>query len=89
MTIDSKEKWIETATKIVPMLPEYMAAFSGGVEPIKVEMELTGLLERQDWKMLYQRFSEIWAWLPDNRSIRHGPFFELRIPMDFSGVKSQ
>lgn len=77
MIIDTKEKWIQTAQEVVPLLPDYMAEFSGQVDTLMVEAELTRLLNNQDWKMLHKRFNEIWFWLPDNSSIRHHPFFKL------------
>ena len=77
MIIKTKEDWITLAKQTVPLLADYMSEFNWSVDPDMVNQELGGLLEKEDWKSLYGRFNEIWSWLPDNRSIRHHPFFDL------------
>lgn len=74
--IDSKEKWMRIAKEIVPLLPDYMAEMRD-VDKEMIERDLNGLVEKEDWAKLYERFQDIWFWLPDKPHIRHGPFFNL------------
>lgn len=77
MSIKTKDDWIELAKSTAPKMPDYMAEFSGNVDPSMVEAELTRLIDAEDWHALHGRFEEIWSWLPDRPDIRHHPFGDL------------
>lgn len=74
MVINTKADWIEGAKELAPLLPAYMAEFSGAVNEGMVEAELNRLISSSDWAGLHGRLAEVWSWLPDTPSIRHHPF---------------
>lgn len=77
MIIKTRQDWIDLAKTTAPKMPEYMAEFSGAVDPGMVEAEMERLLTAEDWEGLHGRFEEIWPWLPDSPDIRHHPFGDL------------
>lgn len=77
MGINSKQDWIDLARVTAPKMSAYMSEFSGNIQPDMVDAEMDRLLAAEDWKALHGRFEEIWAWLPDDPSIRHHPFGDL------------
>jgi hypothetical protein len=73
MKIENEAEWWNAADQVAARLPHYLKQFG-----LKWKHETYLTAKRlKDQHAAWSLFQQIWQDLPDNRSIRHGVFFDL------------
>lgn len=76
MAIKTLDDWIELAKATVPKLADYVFEFRN-IDIGMFNDTLNGLIEKQDWVQLHNKFEDIHFALPDIPEIRRLVFFDL------------